>query len=327
MNQPRYDELLGRVLDDEITSAELAELGKDLRGQPDRLADLRFHLVLWEVFSQQRRPERSADAFVASWRTRLAAETQAATFVERTVERLEPSPPSRPIAAPERSDRASIQPSTKSRLLELLRLAHTWNWRAWVAAAACLVLVAGLGVWYFGPTMGKPVLAEVQGAGLSLERADQPLPAIPGTRLQNGDMLRTSEHVSAAISFGPEKTRITIQPGTELTLGSMSRGKRFNLSAGKLEASVARQRPFQPLVLVTPQAQARVLGTKFSLLTTSEQTRLEVTEGSVQLSRLSDAVSVKVPAGNYAVVSSNSVPAPLFVNEHQRSTRVPVHMR
>jgi len=180
-----------------------------------------------------------------------------------------------------------------------------------LAPAVCLALVAGLSFWYFGPTMGKPVLVEVQGTGLSLERADQPLPAVPGTRLQAGDLLRTPENVSAAISFAPERTRITIQPGTEMTLASMSRGKRFNLSAGKLEASVARQRPFQPLVLVTPQAQARVLGTKFSLLTTSEQTRLEVTEGSVQLSRLSDAVSVKVPPGNYAVVSSNSVLAPL----------------
>src|SRR2546427_13240127 len=31
-----------------------------------------------------------------------------------------------------------------------------------LAPAVCLALVAGLSFWYFGPTMGKPVLVEVQ---------------------------------------------------------------------------------------------------------------------------------------------------------------------
>jgi len=116
---------------------------------------------------------------------------------------------------------------------------------AWVALAACLALVAGLGVWYFRPTVGEPVLAEVQGTGLSLERAGQTLPAAAGTRLQSGDVLRTPENVTAAISFAPENTRIMIEPGTELKVTDLSHGKRFALGVGKLEASVARQRPLR----------------------------------------------------------------------------------
>lgn len=174
------------------------------------------------------------------------------------------------------------------------------RWGAW-ALAGCLVLAAGLGVWCFGPTVGEPALAGVQGSGLSLERAGHSIPAVAGTRLQSGDIVRCPENVMATISYSPESTLVTLQPGTELKLASISHGKRFDLRAGKLEATVSRQRPFQPMVLITPQAEARVLGTKFMLTATTNATRLEVAEGKVKLTRISDGEAVKVPAGHYAV--------------------------
>ena len=75
---------------------------------------------------------------------------------------------------------------------------------------------------------------------------------------------------------------------------SLSRGKRFALRAGKIEASVARQRPFRPMVIVTPQAEARVLGTHFTLAADTNATTLEVTEGKVKFTRASDGKAVKV---------------------------------
>ena len=178
---------------------------------------------------------------------------------------------------------------------------------AWVALAACLALVVGLGAWNFGPTVGEPVLAEFQGTGLSLERASQILPAVAGTRLQSGDVLRTPENVTAVISFVPENTRILIEPGTDLKVTGLSHGKRFALGVGKLEASVARQRPWKPMVLVTAQAKARVLGTQFTLAATTNATRLEVTEGKVKLTRKSDGSVVQAAAGHYAVAATNFV--------------------
>ena len=173
-----------------------------------------------------------------------------------------------------------------------------------LALAASIVLVAG--VCFFGPTRGEPMLAEVQGPGLSLERGGQSLLAIAGTRLQSRDVLRTLENASAVINFAPENTRITIEPGTELKLASISRGKRFDLGKGKLEATVARQHPFQPMIINTPQAEARVLGTKFSLLATLNETRLDVAEGNVRFTRITDTNSVRVGAGHYAVAAANA---------------------
>jgi len=219
------------------------------------------------------------------------------------------------LAAVERAERKPSPPLARS-LAEWLAQLFAFPWTAarrgaCLALAACLALLAGLGVWYFGPTVGKPVLAEIQGAGLSLKRAGQTLPAVAGTRLQSGDVLRAPENVTATISFAPEDTRIMIEPGTELKVTELSHGKRFAIGVGKLEASVARQRPFRPLVVTTAQAEARVLGTRFTLAVITNATRLEVAEGKVRLKRLNDGEEVRVGAGNYAVAARGYDLAPL----------------
>src|SRR5207247_9922319 len=93
--------------------------------------------------------------------------------------------------------------------------------------------------------------------------------------------------------------------GTMLELVPWLMGNRFELGTGKIEAVVARQRPFRSMFVHTPRAEARVLGTEFILAATTNATRLEVTAGSVKLTRLSDRAAVKVAAGHYAVAASN----------------------
>jgi ferric-dicitrate binding protein FerR (iron transport regulator) len=293
MNQERYETLVGRVLDDEASSIEVAELEHGLRDQPERAEDFQSHLVLWELWSQECRPERSAEAFVEGWRTRLAAEAQADAFVERTVENLETRRPAR-------------FPAWEGLILAIVRARRGWS----LAIGSATVIVL-FWLWCFGPTVGEPVLAEVQGPALSLERGGQMIPVSKGMRLQPGDVLRVPANGTAAITYTPEKTRFEIYEGTELELGTWRHGKRFALKAGKVDVVAARQRPFRPMVLVTPQAEARVIGTKFTLLTSAQSTRLEVTEGAVRLEQLSDRSSTVVQAGNYAVVESNVLLAPL----------------
>ena len=178
--------------------------------------------------------------------------------------------------------------------------------RAWVPVTVCLaVAITGLGIWYLNPTAGQPALADVQGSGLILERAGRQIAATPGLGLQPGDVLRTPKDVTAVIGYAPEPTRIKLLPGTELTLTALSRGKVFALGEGKLEATVARQSPFRPMLLKTPQAEARVIGTRFTLTVTTNSIRLEVIEGKVRFTRVSDSSFVKVSTGHYAVVASD----------------------
>jgi len=171
--------------------------------------------------------------------------------------------------------------------------------------AICVILAIGFGVWYFNPTIGQPVLAEIQGSGLVLERAGQRLTASVGAHLQPGDVLRAPQPTTVVIAYTPEATRIKLLPGTELTLTALARGKCFELGLGGLEATVARQTPLRPMIIATPQAQARVVGTRFTLAVTTNSTRLDVMEGKVRFTRLSDEKYLQVRAGHYAVAAAD----------------------
>lgn len=183
------------------------------------------------------------------------------------------------------------------------RTLFTARWRATVALAACLALLLGLSGWYFSPTMGAPVLTAVSLGTVTLERTGQTIAATVGMPLQSGDVVRTATNATATIGFGREPTRFEVRAETELKLDSFANAKRFTLRSGKVEASVARQRPFKPMLLRTTQAEARVLGTKFTLTATTTATRLEVAEGQVQLTRASDGTHVKVPGGYYTIAA------------------------
>lgn len=76
MNTQRYQELLGRLLEGELADVEAEELATELKEQPELQRDLRSHLVLWELWSQQQTPERSADAFLNAWKTRVRVESE-----------------------------------------------------------------------------------------------------------------------------------------------------------------------------------------------------------------------------------------------------------
>jgi len=168
MNDARYPELLGRLLEGELSEPEAGELAGELRARPELQHDLQRHLVLWEVWSQHQTPERSADAFVAAWKTRLRAENEGADKFYATV-------------------RTGLE--ARSRRL-FSWLAPLWaglrrpTGIAWAASAA----VAGLMVvlWLATPRSAQAVVT-IQGEAICpacvLHEGDQHTPAI---RVQKG---------------------------------------------------------------------------------------------------------------------------------------------
>lgn len=76
MTPERFEALLGGLLDDALSPAEAGELAGELGRSPERLRAVRAHLAMWELWSQTQVPERSAEAFVAAWRTRWQAENE-----------------------------------------------------------------------------------------------------------------------------------------------------------------------------------------------------------------------------------------------------------
>lgn len=94
MNPARYQELLGRLLDDHLSDSESEELACELNLSESLRHDLRQHLILWEIWSQNQAPERSSEAFLHAWKTRLRTENEDAdAFPGAIREKLEARQP------------------------------------------------------------------------------------------------------------------------------------------------------------------------------------------------------------------------------------------
>lgn len=92
------------------------------------------------------------------------------------------------------------------------------------------------------------------------------------------------------VTFPDETTRLVSSDGC-LRLDAVHPGKRLTLLKGSLRADVAPQA--EPMIIETPSATAKIVGTRFTLVAGPGTTRLEVTEGKVRLSRGDETVEVK----------------------------------
>jgi ferric-dicitrate binding protein FerR (iron transport regulator) len=122
--------------------------------------------------------------------------------------------------------------------------------------------------------------------------------------LQVGDSLFEGDTIEApaghaTVAF-PDGSRIEL--AGEMTL-ALSR--KISLMHGALTAEFAKQPAGQPFVIATPHAEATVLGTKLRLSVAAE-TKLEVKEGRVKMTRLEDNRALDITAGHYAVAAKGA---------------------
>src|SRR6185436_6227572 len=144
-------------------------------------------------------------------------------------------------------------------------------------------------------------LERLKGQVLVLTGKDS-VPAKEGDALAAGQGVQTVG-AESGVQLRLDATVVEIGGETRISRITNGTGKQVALDIGTIAAQVARQQPGQPLVFVTPQAEARVLGTKLSLVAGATETRLDVREGRVRFIRLSDKSFTEVAAGQFAVAS------------------------
>ena len=122
----------------------------------------------------------------------------------------------------------------------------------------------------------------------------------PVVALSGSVELRAGDAVAgpALVTYRGDSTTLRLSAGAELVIEASDPGKRAFLRKGRLAAAVAKQDA--PLVLRTPDADARVLGTRFILSTDGGTTQIEVTEGKVRLTQKANESRVDVDAGQFA---------------------------
>lgn len=130
--------------------------------------------------------------------------------------------------------------------------------------------------------------------------------ARPSARLEDssgqvvfdGSSLETPVGGSGTVRL-PDGTRLHAGSETAFTIES----GRVTLRRGTLAADVAKQKPGQTLVFSTPQAEAKVLGTRLFLSIEGDSTLCRVEEGHVQVVRQGSDQAVDVRGGFYAVAT------------------------
>ncbi|HYE19759.1 MAG TPA: FecR domain-containing protein [Tepidisphaeraceae bacterium] len=217
-------------------------------------------------------------------------------------------------------------------------------WRAPVAVAASLIL--GLGIWWAarGPHAAAPrsagpvaststqpaapvapaiaTLADVAGVvTVGSAEAAPGSPAVAGQALAAGLVVRTGGDDSGAVILYADGTRLELGAESVVRLGATGTaaggsagtafGKHAVLSAGVVRADVAPQPAGRPMLLTTPQAEVRVLGTRFTSAITAAATRVDLDEGRLRVVRTADDRAVDVGRGEYVVAAASPAGGPL----------------
>jgi len=177
------------------------------------------------------------------------------------------------------------------------------TWRLPLAVAASLALALGLGGWLYSRARRAaepPAYARLSSsAEVRIRRGTVSLRAGQDAVLREDDEIWTGPRAQAVLRYAGEQTEIVIGPDSTLRLCEQA-GKRVDLSRGQCEATIARQPADRPMVFTTPNAVAKVVGTRLRLAVEPRSTRLDVLAGTVSLARKSDERSVLVRAGHYA---------------------------
>jgi len=156
-----------------------------------------------------------------------------------------------------------------------------------------------------------------------------------GTEVGQGQGVETGEKGRVKLAYVGETTEVEMGERSTLNVqrSTLKDGKSLDLQIGNLAATVAKQGTEGQFVVTTPQARAEVKGTKFSVIVergtrnaergsgrTEKQgtenseirapssafgsTRLEVADGLVRFSKLSDGKAIDVAGGQYAVAAA-----------------------
>ncbi|MBO35577.1 MAG: hypothetical protein CMO64_05240 [Verrucomicrobiales bacterium] len=100
----RFEELLGQLLDGDISNAQLDELSA-LAATPGKLEEIRRQLAMADQLSQSEDQRRTAEVFLAGLSTRMDATAEPDEFVEQVMESVTenqpPPPPENVIIEPE----------------------------------------------------------------------------------------------------------------------------------------------------------------------------------------------------------------------------------
>jgi hypothetical protein len=302
MNQPssRVAELIELHLAGEASHAQAEELRQEIASQPE-LAQHLFRGAYMHGVLQFSMSESAQTVLPTASTTGIMA-----------------APATMPGAAPRRRLRTPSCPPVRSMVAQ--RKSVTGR-TSWLAIAASLTVVASALIFSASQRPMPDVigtLSDVDAGVTVVSGGGAAEPAAAGMPIFPGDVIRTPKSGKATLQFVVndrlEATTLEIYAGTEAMLWQDQGAKRVNLTQGVLLCDVAIQPKGRPMVVITPHAEVEVLGTRFRVAA-SDETHLDVDQGSVRLLELMSGRKTIVAAGESTVAEGREPPSYLEIIE------------
>ena len=177
----------------------------------------------------------------------------------------------------------------------------------WASIAAVLAIAGGLFLTVMSNNSETALIANVtlmKGDG-KIIRNGEALNASQVTKLYPGDVYRGSSESSFKVNYLDGTEVSVLNKSLASFILSKNGGKKIEMDEGLLKADVSKQPVGKPFEILTPKAQATVLGTIFTIKAEDNYTEMTVTEGLVRFKRLSDNLAYDVPANHKISTESN----------------------
>ena len=123
-----------------------------------------------------------------------------------------------------------------------------------------------------------------------------------GSSLTGGTLELLAADSWTEIAFLDGST-VSVSGTATVTLSDGVVGKQVYIKHGDVSINAVPQPAGAPLRVVTPSAEAEVLGTQFNVTVDPQSTRLSVNEGSIRVVRLADGRVQKVETGQFVVAA------------------------
>ena len=202
---------------------------------------------------------------------------------------------------------AQLTPATLKKPRATRKTSASPNFIGWGLAAIVVLGIALFLAFRTAPAQVVATVTQFQGQP-AIRRGSEQLAAITGLKLLSGDIVITKSAELLTCQFYNDATRVDVLAESSLTFAISPESKRLELNSGALSADVSPQPENSPILVKTRDAEARIVGTKFTVSVEVEQTTLRVDEGHVRMKRLKDSAEVDVKTGSFAVSGLSTAP-------------------
>ncbi len=190
---------------------------------------------------------------------------------------------------------------------------NRWFWSGaalfTAACAAALLIAFQLRPPQPSTSLDLPKIVELEGNAYLINRKSQAKPLKIGKDIPSGQTIRTGDVDSSVVIQFADSTKLQLNSNSIVRINHSKSGrKRLFLSRGVMVVDVAPQKEKQPMIITTPHATVRVLGTRLISAASDMGTRVELEEGEVEFTRRADGRSVRIKQGSFAEATSRIEP-------------------